>query len=593
MYELYVRARSFRRHFEHKQGTMRGTTAACLAAAASALLLAKSTAGEEDGGHAYAGGALRKTAATIGINKATVQSRNKKNNANGLVTLPLIPHRTMLDRRRRERRLQGKEEEDSDTFADYDEVPSDGYPRRRLTEPASRPGGRVEVMSLYQGFGTHYVDLWVGTPPQRQTVIVDTGSGVTAFPCSLCHDCGDEKYHTDPIFREDESKSFSPVSCDQCSLGPCGSLGHGGLDEVCLVTMRYEEGSSWKAFEGKDWCYPGGPHDQALAEVDGKLELTAEEAAADGADPELAETFRFPLKFGCQTMLTGLFRTQLADGIMGMENAPTALWRQMYQSGVTKRKSFSLCYRRVNHAEKVGTEAGALTLGGSDARLHETPMVWAENFGVGNGWYSVHVEAVYIRASGGHSAAIEEPDHITKVNIDSEILNSGGIIVDSGTTDTYLQRGVKSAFQAAWKEATGQDLPVGGKEFHLDGGMDALNNLPTFIFQLRVASHLDPDLDAQAKDQALPGMAAPIDPSNPKDVLVAVPPPHYLTPVSDNGDWKLRMHFSEADGSGGVLGANVMLGHDVTIDLDNNRIGFAESNCDYDSLSGAEEEDQR
>ena len=570
---------------------MRGTTAL---AAASVLFLAEPTAGEEEGSTALGGRSLRRTAATVAINiSGDTKTKAAASQSNGLVTLPLLPHRAVLDRRRRERRLMGYDDAGDDADAHYDEVPSDGYPRRRLAEPASKPGGRTEIMSLYQGFGTHYVDLWVGTPPQRQTVIVDTGSGVTAFPCSLCHDCGDEKYHTDPIFHEDQSKSFAPVTCDQCSLGPCGSLGHGGMDEVCLVTMRYEEGSTWKAFEAKDWCYPGGPHDTALAEVDGKLELAAEEAAADGADPELAETFRFPLKFGCQTMLTGLFKTQLADGIMGRENAPTALWRQMLQSGVTKRKAFSLCYRRANHAEKVGTEAGALTLGGSDDRLHEIPMVWAENYGTGNGWYSTHVEAVYIRGSGGLSAAIEEADDITKVDIDNGILNSGGIIVDSGTTDTYLQRGVKSAFQAAWKEATGQDMPVGGKAFHLDGGAGALENLPTFLFQLRVASHLDPELDIQAQDKALPGMAAPVDPSNPKDVLVAVPPAHYVTPVSDDGFLKMRLHFSEADGSGGVLGANLMLGHDVTIDIDNNRIGFAESNCDYDSLTGAEEEDQR
>ena len=31
-----------------------------------------------------------------------------------------------------------------------------------------------QVAALFQGYGTHYADLWCGTPPQRQTVIVDT-----------------------------------------------------------------------------------------------------------------------------------------------------------------------------------------------------------------------------------------------------------------------------------------------------------------------------------------------------------------------------------------------------------------------------------
>lgn len=46
-----------------------------------------------------------------------------------------------------------------------------------------------EVLPLFQGMGVHYVYIWVGTPPQRVTVIVDTGSHHTAFPCVGCK-CG-------------------------------------------------------------------------------------------------------------------------------------------------------------------------------------------------------------------------------------------------------------------------------------------------------------------------------------------------------------------------------------------------------------------
>ena len=42
---------------------------------------------------------------------------------------------------------------------------------------------------LFRGQGTHYVFLWVGSPPQRVSVIVDTGSHHTAFPCVGCK-CG-------------------------------------------------------------------------------------------------------------------------------------------------------------------------------------------------------------------------------------------------------------------------------------------------------------------------------------------------------------------------------------------------------------------
>ena len=34
--------------------------------------------------------------------------------------------------------------------------------------------------------GYYYVDIYVGTPKVKQAVIVDTGSLVTAFPCTGC-----------------------------------------------------------------------------------------------------------------------------------------------------------------------------------------------------------------------------------------------------------------------------------------------------------------------------------------------------------------------------------------------------------------------
>eukprot|EP00957_Ditylum_brightwellii_P144161 10984231-Ditylum_brightwellii.AAC.1 len=39
-----------------------------------------------------------------------------------------------------------------------------------------------QIGALYQGYGVHYVNIWVGKPvPQRQTVIVNSGSSVTFF----------------------------------------------------------------------------------------------------------------------------------------------------------------------------------------------------------------------------------------------------------------------------------------------------------------------------------------------------------------------------------------------------------------------------
>ena len=57
--------------------------------------------------------------------------------------------------------------------------------RRRLSAGDKPADTSEEDTPLYQGIGTHYANIFVGTPPQRVSVIVDTGSHHTAFPCKV------------------------------------------------------------------------------------------------------------------------------------------------------------------------------------------------------------------------------------------------------------------------------------------------------------------------------------------------------------------------------------------------------------------------
>lgn len=107
-----------------------------------------------------------------------------------------------------------------------------------------------------------------------------------------------------------------------------------------------------------------------------------------------------------------------------------------------------------------------LTLGGIDTRADLSPMVYARNV-ASTGWFTVFVKNIYIREQvslfvhfvqtvyalclcltiqfviheqGGQSATADGPHQKTqRVNADLFEMNSGkGVIVDSGTTDTYL-----------------------------------------------------------------------------------------------------------------------------------------------------------
>lgn len=93
--------------------------------------------------------------------------------------------------------------------------------RRRLQSSPidSTADGTEQITPLFQGIGTHYADVWVGTPvAQRQTLIVDTGSHYTAFPCVGCKNCG-ESFHTNNYFDPTKSTSFKQLGCTECDPG--------------------------------------------------------------------------------------------------------------------------------------------------------------------------------------------------------------------------------------------------------------------------------------------------------------------------------------------------------------------------------------
>ena len=177
----------------------------------------------------------------------------------GTITFPLIPHHVQ-----RSRRLANIDT-DTELFSREKEVERNYNRRRRRrgaesTTTASNP---QQMGALYQGYGTHYVDLWCGSPPQRQTVIVDTGSGLTAYPCSSCKDCGSPEHHIDAYFEEDNSSTFKKSDCSECpQRAVCNpSLQH------CQIDMSYSEGSTWTAYEAMDSCYIGGYHNAAITDV--------------------------------------------------------------------------------------------------------------------------------------------------------------------------------------------------------------------------------------------------------------------------------------------------------------------------------------
>jgi len=487
-----------------------------------------------------------------------------------LYHLPLLRHQTVLKRHLTEKQQQQQQQQQ----------------HRNLVGTDAQKHQQIDA--LYQGYGTHYVDLWVGTPPQRQTVILGTGSGAISFPCSKCKNCG-ESHHTDAYFVEADSSTYAKVPCDKCTIGQC-KANYYSKESECRVEAYYYEGSYWKGSESLDMVYAGGPHSKFQ-----NLPRVFDPNDRDDADPLRASQFKFQMRFGCTDDTNGLFQNQLADGIVGFDNDVMSFWRQAYDQKVIDKKVFSLCLSRMDTVDREGTEAGALTMGGVDERLHTTPMVYGPLDP--NMMFVVDLRRMWLQENGGgvNVAVNGRSELAVPLDVSDDVYDHyKQVAIDSGTTDTYFPYGFSKAFKELWEK-------MANRLYHHQGMVlqkDELAKLPTILLQFRgdeTKNKMVADEYGGGDAATVQGLAAVLDPDHPHDIIIAVPPEHYMQAPSAGSDvYNARFYVDERGGGPATVGANTMMGHNVFFDVEEELMGFAESGCDYAKLEEevAEEEEK-
>ncbi|KAF0696100.1 Aste57867_13138 [Aphanomyces stellatus] len=359
---------------------------------------------------------------------------------------------------------------------------------------------QFDEVPLGVGVGTHYAEIYLGLPPQKASVIIDTGSHMTALPCSSCIECGD---HTDPPYEVRKSTTANYLTCAEYT-GRCAECDA----NQCRVEQRYAEGSMWSALMVSEVCWIGPLQDD--------LSNAAYLVQKYGV--------RFPI--GCQTKETGLFITQKENGIMGMSQDPNTIVPFLVQAGVLQRKLFSICF---------ADAGGTMVLGGVDPRLHLAPPMYTP-LQTTSGWFTVEVLDILI----GN----------TSLGLAPSYYNTGrGVIVDSGSTDTYFPASVQSTFAALY-------LKLAGRVYHED---ESIKLTPA-------AQRLLPNIQIVLRGNATGS-----------SVVLTIPPTQYLTASPDDGTVTNNIHFTEH--SGGVLGASTMMNFDVIFDMEAQAVGFAPSHC--------------
>jgi Xylanase inhibitor N-terminal len=154
------------------------------------------------------------------------------------------------------------------------------------------------TIPMHYEAGSHHVYVYVGSPnPQRQILILDTGSRYMAFPCEPCKDCG--RHASPKYFNDTDSTTHRDNFHPNCVYAKAKKKN--APDDSCRFDQTYLEGSSWRAKEVEDLVW--------LATAD-------QEESIEEYMPHLA----IPFTFGCQFSVTGYFVHQVRSNRLSIIN---------------------------------------------------------------------------------------------------------------------------------------------------------------------------------------------------------------------------------------------------------------------------------
>ena len=231
-----------------------------------------------------------------------------------------------------------------------------------------------------------------------------------------------------------------------------------------------------------------------------------------------------------------------------------------------------------------GAAAAAAAAGGEG----EAPSSSSSSPSASSTPFVVTVRKVYLREGqvGETSAMFDLRARYHAIDFGG--LGDDGMIVNSGAEPTRLVAGHASdEFRRLWKSITGGEYANGGVPVSIVES--ELSRLPTIVFQLVPHNGGVGDEVRTDDPREVPGLAGNIDVSTPNDVMLAIPPGHYMRKSSesggsDDGTYTPGIYLDADVSVGNVLGANAMAGHDFMFDAEHDRIGISESDCAYSRL---------
>ena len=360
----------------------------------------------------------------------------------------------------------------------------------------------IEGDSYYLNY--YYTSLYLGQNKTRQVYILDTGSSITTSPCNLCESCGT---HLNPKYSLKSNSQILSCNDNKCKISSASRCSN----NKCSFSIRYAEGSRLSGVYVEQ--------DVFFEKINLGKNITN-------------ESFNIPI--GCTTEETHLFKTQLADGIMGLNNNENSFVGMLYKLNVIKKNIFSLCFEH---------DGGYFSIGKIYEQYHYSKNIQYVNL-INKNFGNYIINLKYI-----------------KIGEDKIDINNHAII-DSGTTMTYFP---SSIFQEIMKiildkckiskkcgklekiQNFGYCTPIKTEEDINKLVENGWGNL-TFIF------------DSDAK-------------------FIWMPKNYHYIYKSKENEYHLCLGFDEDKRSTILLGTTFMHGFDFIFDKEQHRIGMVEANC--------------
>eukprot|EP00250_Pteridium_aquilinum_P017488 c23654_g1_i2 orf=635-1966(-) len=294
--------------------------------------------------------------------------------------------------------------------------------RRRLAGAAASSEDTLSFSSgnLTMDYGEdygwlHYAVINIGTPNNSFLVALDTGSDLLWVPCE-CKQCASNSASSQQldiplnIYNPAASKTSKHVTCASSlcdSSGTCGSK-----SDECLYNVRYVSANTWTSG----------------VLVEDIIYLSSERHHGSSVETRIV--------FGCGQVQSGNFLNNGApDGLLGLGLGAIALPNSLAKAGLV-RNSFSMCFESDGSGRILFGDEGL-------ASQQTTPFLPLNGTRVR---YAVGLDLILVGSST-----------ITQRGID--------IIVDSGTSFTYLPKEVYSAVttefdvQVSEKRVVMSDVP--------------------------------------------------------------------------------------------------------------------------------------